>query len=238
MANVLKDEQKQQVLALGRLGWSLRRIQQATGVRRETASNYLKAAGIPVRAAGGWGRRPALPGSATSTPVGDAAPPRERGMAVGPSLSKPASEGAADPAASKPANEVTTDFGAGKPAPEASTGLNPQQLTPKAACEPEMATPASEALPPTRSLSGSACEPYRQLIELGLARRRNAMAIWRDLVSQAGFASGYQSVKRFIRRVQGKQTPEAHPVIVTAPSEEAQVDYGLGPMVREPQADK
>jgi hypothetical protein len=30
MANVLKEEKKQQVLALGRLGWSLRQIQQAT----------------------------------------------------------------------------------------------------------------------------------------------------------------------------------------------------------------
>jgi hypothetical protein len=34
--------------ALGRLGWSLRRIEQATGVRRETVSSYLQAAGIPV----------------------------------------------------------------------------------------------------------------------------------------------------------------------------------------------
>jgi len=76
------------------------------------------------------------------------------------------------------------------------------------------------------------------LIELGLARGRNAMAIWQDLVSQAGYASGYQSVKRFIRRLRGTQAPEAHPVIVTAPGEEAQVDYGLGPMVRDPQSGK
>lgn len=38
MANILGDEQKQQILALGRLGWPLRRIEQALGVRRETAS--------------------------------------------------------------------------------------------------------------------------------------------------------------------------------------------------------
>ncbi len=44
MANILGDDQKQQILALGRLGWPLRRIEQATGVRRETASAYLKAA--------------------------------------------------------------------------------------------------------------------------------------------------------------------------------------------------
>lgn len=56
MANVLNEEKKQQVLALGRLGWSLRRIQQATGIRRETAGVYLKAAGIAVRPPSGWGR--------------------------------------------------------------------------------------------------------------------------------------------------------------------------------------
>jgi len=48
MANVLGDEKKQQVLALGRLGWRLRKIEEATGVRRETASVYLRAAGIAV----------------------------------------------------------------------------------------------------------------------------------------------------------------------------------------------
>jgi hypothetical protein len=49
MANVLSDGKRQQVVALGRLGWPLRRIQDATGVRREAASAYLKAAGVPVR---------------------------------------------------------------------------------------------------------------------------------------------------------------------------------------------
>src|SRR5260370_17632131 len=59
MSNVLTEEKKQQVLALGKLGWPLRRIEQETGVRRETAGAYLKAAGIPGRPAGGWGRRQA-----------------------------------------------------------------------------------------------------------------------------------------------------------------------------------
>jgi len=34
------------------VGWTLSRIQEATGVRRETISGYLKAAGIPVRGRG------------------------------------------------------------------------------------------------------------------------------------------------------------------------------------------
>ena len=47
--NVLSEDKYNQVIALGRLGWSLREIENATGVRRETASAYLKAAGIAVR---------------------------------------------------------------------------------------------------------------------------------------------------------------------------------------------
>src|SRR5215469_6405063 len=55
--NVLSEEKKQQAIALGRLGWSLRRIQCATRIRRETAAGYLKAAGIPVRPPAQWGRQ-------------------------------------------------------------------------------------------------------------------------------------------------------------------------------------
>ena len=70
MANVLNEEKKQQVLALGRLGWSLRRIQQETRIRRETASQYLKATGIAVRLPGGWGRRAAKPANEVITDFG------------------------------------------------------------------------------------------------------------------------------------------------------------------------
>jgi hypothetical protein len=52
MSNVLGNEKQQQIRALGRLGWTLSRIQEATGIRRETISGYLKAAGIAVRSRG------------------------------------------------------------------------------------------------------------------------------------------------------------------------------------------
>ena len=52
MSNVLSNAQRQQILALGRLGWTLRRIEQATGSRRETVSAYLQAAGLAVRGPG------------------------------------------------------------------------------------------------------------------------------------------------------------------------------------------
>jgi hypothetical protein len=45
------------------------------------------------------------------------------------------------------------------------------------------------------------------------------MAIWQDLVSDYGFASSYQSVKRYIHKRRGSQLPQAMAVILTAPGE-------------------
>jgi hypothetical protein len=62
MGNVLEKAKQEQVIALGRLGWSLRRIEAATGVRRETAGGYLRSAGVALRTPGGWGRNSELGG--------------------------------------------------------------------------------------------------------------------------------------------------------------------------------
>ena len=91
---------------------------------------------------------------------------------------------------------------------------------------------------PQRAPAASACEPYRDLIELALTRGRDAMAIWRDLVDDHGFPAQYASVRRFVITLRGQRSAEAHPVIVTAPGEEGQVDYGDGPMVRHPDTGK
>jgi hypothetical protein len=40
MSNVVDDHTRQQIRALGRLGWTILRIQEATGIRRETISGY------------------------------------------------------------------------------------------------------------------------------------------------------------------------------------------------------
>jgi len=172
MTNILSDDKRREVLALGRLGWTLRRIEQATGVRRETASAYLKAAGLAVRPPGRWGH----------------------------------------PAAN-PAIEVSTDPGA---------------------LPPGLSIPLNTPPPPGRAPTASACAPYRELIEAALARGRDAMAIWRDLIDDHGFPAQYASVRRFVIALRGQRPAEAHPVIVTAPGEEGQVDYGAGPMVRHP----
>jgi transposase len=203
MSNVLSEEKKQQVIALGRLGWSLRRIQRETGIRRETISTYLKEVGVELR-----------------TPRGRQLPPKpaSSGEEVTPDSELPnrAGEGVPDCTSAKPASadeEVTPDSG-----PDSAAG-----------------TAAQPKPKPSRSPSASACEPYGEAIEVGLSRGRNAKAIWQDLVDGYGFTGAYQSVKRFIRKVRGKQLPEACAVIETAPGEELQVDYGSGPMVRDPQ---
>ena len=71
MSNVLEHTKQHQVLALGRLGWTLSRIQEATGIRRETISGYLKAAGIAVRSRGRPSEakpKPAISGEVSTDP--------------------------------------------------------------------------------------------------------------------------------------------------------------------------
>ena len=90
MSNVLSEEKKQQVIALGKLGWSLRRIEQVTGVRRETAGAYLKAAGIMVCLPGAWGRRAPAKPAIEVTPDFSAAKPANNGVAPDLPEAKPA----------------------------------------------------------------------------------------------------------------------------------------------------
>src|SRR5437870_13001104 len=80
MSNVLSEEKKQQVIALGKLGWPLRRIEQATGVRRETAGAYLKAAGISVSRPGWRRRSPAKPAIGVATDSGESKPANAVGV--------------------------------------------------------------------------------------------------------------------------------------------------------------
>src|SRR5689334_19965045 len=92
MSNVLSDDKKNQVVTLGGLGWSLRHIEEKTGVRRETASAYLRAAGIAVRSRGGrpreWPPKPATT-EGVSTDPGPSKPATTPGVSTDPG-SKPA----------------------------------------------------------------------------------------------------------------------------------------------------
>ena len=56
--------------------------------------------------------------------------------------------------------------------------------------------------------SPSACEPYREAIELGLSRGRNAMAIWQDLVDRARLHRRLSERQRFVRKLRGTPRPK------------------------------
>lgn len=117
-----------------------------------------------------------------------------------------------------------------------------KRLTPAAASNsPGVATGSLEQIPPgwppaPASMSTSACEPHRTWIEAQLKLRRNAMAIYQDLVDKHGFAGAYNSVKRFVRQLRNRE-PEQFDRLSFLPGEEMQVDYGEGALTRVPGKD-
>jgi transposase len=64
------------------------------------------------------------------------------------------------------------------------------------------------------------------------------MSIFQEMVDRHGFPGAYESVKRFVRKLRGPASPDARAVIITEPGQEAQVDYGTGPTIRDPNSGK
>lgn len=85
--------------------------------------------------------------------------------------------------------------------------------------------PAPEAKIPKHARS--ACESYREWIEVQVRLGRNAMSIYQDLVEMFGFAHRYNSVKRFVRQLK-KRDPQQYDRLEFPVGEEAQVDFGKG----------
>ena len=77
----------------------------------------------------------------------------------------------------------------------------------------------------------SLCEPHREFIEAHLRLKRNATAIFQDLVDQHSFGGQYNSVKRFVAKLRHKE-PEQFDRLSFLPGEEMQVDYGEGAPTR------
>ena len=120
-----------------------------------------------------------------------------------------------------------------KPKPAISEEVSTDLGAKPAITSQEVSTDPVRPPPPGRAPSASACEPYREIIAEALARGRNAVAIWQDLVDDHGFPARYASVRRFVVQLRGSAAADARVVITTAPGEEGQVDYGEGPMVRD-----
>ena len=97
--------------------------------------------------------------------------------------------------------------------------------------EAAVATPSSQIPPPwppaLAPTSASLCHVHREFIQAQLRLRRNATAIFQDLVDTHGYTGAYNSVKRFVRALRHKE-PEQFDRLSFLPGEEMQVDYGEG----------
>ena len=107
---------------------------------------------------------------------------------------------------------------------------------------PEVSAGSARQIPPPRppasapvaaTTTASACESHRAFIEAQLRLRRNAMAIYQDLVDLHGFTGAYNSVKRFVGKLRHRE-PEQFDRLAFLPGEEMQVDYGEGAPTRVP----
>lgn len=157
MANYLKMDKKQQIYGLIQLGWSYRRIERETGVRRETISRYHRT----------WLSK------AAKVPTGSAE--------------------------------------------------EPLSLESKAA-------KVLIGLPTGRSTAA----PYREFIERGLEKGLSYQRIWQDLREEYSYQGGYDSVRRFAKRIK-RGRPELADVMHAAPGEEAQVDFFQGSLTLDPE---
>jgi transposase len=169
MVNYLKMSKRQQVIALLELGWTYRRIQGETGVRRETVAAYDRKRRANAAKV--------FPGSGGSASV-------------------------AEPVNTGP------------------DGSNPAKVFPGSPSNPAKVFSGS-ALP-----ARSTAAPYREAILEKLDQDLSLQRIWQDLVEEFGYGGSYESVKRYVRRLDRPR--RAVGVYHSAPGEEAQVDFFRG----------
>ncbi len=123
-------------------------------------------------------------------------------------------------AAAAPPRPCTPPLGEGQP----DSSLDVQN-------QPNLPIGSDTQNPPNPPLGStgppSRCEPFRDSIQAALERGLSAQRIWQDLRCEQGFAGGYDTVKRFCRRLQRAQALPFRRIEV-APGDEAQVDFGRG----------
>jgi transposase len=83
----------------------------------------------------------------------------------------------------------------------------------------------------------SDCLPHAQFIRELLDKDLSAQRIYQDLQKEVGFTGSYQSVKRYVRQLR-PGSPERVQRVEVAPGEEAQVDFGRGADIIDPQKRK
>ncbi len=201
MAHVLKMAMIQSIQQLHAAGWSQRRIARELEIDRGTVARYL--------------RPPPPDPKPAIVPTG---PPGPNAATFSP-LPAPAGEGAV--------GSEGADAAAAPNAAIVPTGSEPSLAG-------EIPATADASFLANASADGgfgrgrpTQCEPYRELILAKLDQQLTAQRIWQDLVAEQGFTGGYDSVKRYVRRL-GAKTPLPFRRLECSPGEEAQVDFGTG----------
>ncbi len=126
--------------------------------------------------------------------------------------------------------------------PKTSAGINEDRsavaskyttLSPGSEATPtsELETNFNAALAAAKSCV-SLCERWKEAIEAGLGQQLSAKRIHQDLVRDHGFVGAYQSVKRYVRRLE-RAAPVPYRRMEFAPGEQLQVDFGLGAWIQE-----
>lgn len=95
-----------------------------------------------------------------------------------------------------------------------------------------------DEVPTGSSSSRSSAEPHRAFIQAELEKRRNAVAIYQDLVEHHGYTGSYDAVKRLVRKLRKSDPPKVSCRFETEPGEEMQVDYGEGAPTLDPRTGK
>jgi transposase len=214
MSNRLKMAIVHSIQQLHSLHWSHRRIARELGIDRGTVRRHLLA--------GVAGSNAAIPPTGSNSPNA-ATFSGLPGQDDKPSEGAGCAENVGEPNAAIPPTGSEAVVGDSKAADHPSGGAPPAGYLP----------PSAGTKPPDHSSSGarvgrpSECEPFREIIVAKLKQDLCAQRIYQDLLDVPGFTGGYDSVKRFVRKLGARQ---ALPMrrLECAPGVEAQVDFGTG----------
>ncbi len=199
----LKVNQQQEIFTLDARGWSARRIARQLGLDRATVRRYLR-------------RREA--NAATPSP-GSGEENEVRTPPGSPNLSAQSAT-------------LTTGFRVVSAIDESNAAtptLGSEGVGAAICAAPAAETAIDQALAAATG-NVSLCERWEPQIVAGLDQQLSAKRIHQDLVSEHGFAGSYQSVKRFVRKLE-QQAPVAFRRMDFAPGEQMQVDFGQGAWV-------
>lgn len=225
--NQLKVNQQETIVTLWNRGWSARRVAREMGYDRDTVSKYFR-----LEAA-----KPATPTPGPESEVAGGSQPEASGLEAKPAALTSGSDesGEAKPVVGNREAMAIPAVGVGPP-------HNPEPATPTCGANPTADAnhtgetdigedPLRQALAAARA-NVSLCVNWKQEIEAGLEQGLSAKRIHQDLVRDRGFAGSYQSVKRFVRKLE-QTAPVPFRRMDFAPGEQMQVDFGTGAWIVE-----